>query len=118
MNPHGSVINGREYSGHALERMAPNTPEVQAELHKRVAKRAKDSGEKFENQQKLEVYLKRKVDPRNIPPMVIENAIKNGKKYHKEGGANGTVNYLTEDVEVVINEQSGKVVTVFPKGGK
>lgn len=68
MNPHGSVINGREYSGHALERMAPNTPEVQAELHKRAAK--------------------------------------------------GTVNYRTKDVEVIINEQSGKVVTVIPKRGK
>ena len=32
MTEGGGVINGREYSQHAMERMAPDTPTVRAEL--------------------------------------------------------------------------------------
>lgn len=40
----GGTINGREYSQHAMERMAPDTPQVRAELSRRA-----------ENQQHKEV---------------------------------------------------------------
>lgn len=36
----GGSINGRKYSEHALERMAPDTIEVRAELTKRARERA------------------------------------------------------------------------------
>lgn len=36
----GGVIDGRKYSEHALERMAPDTVQVRAELTKRARERA------------------------------------------------------------------------------
>ena len=38
MTEGGGVINGREYSQHAMERMAPDTPTVRAELSRRAEK--------------------------------------------------------------------------------
>ena len=40
MTEGGGVINGREYSQHAMERMAPDTPTVRAELSRRAEKAA------------------------------------------------------------------------------
>ena len=44
MTEGGGVINGREYSQHAMERMAPDTPTVRAELSKRAEKAAQQKG--------------------------------------------------------------------------
>ena len=70
----GGTINGREYSQHAMERMAPDTPQVRAELSRRAEKSATQRGLKVGTQEYYE-YCKKYVDPRNIPPSVIEDAI-------------------------------------------
>ena len=38
------TINGRRYSQHALKRMAPDTPQVRAELYTRATKLAQERG--------------------------------------------------------------------------
>ena len=43
----GGIINGIEYSQHALERMAPNSPSVIAELSRRAEKIAEQKGYKL-----------------------------------------------------------------------
>ena len=40
----GITYNGRRYTEHALERMAPETPEIVEELQRRVEQRAKAEG--------------------------------------------------------------------------
>ena len=47
MTEGGGAINGREYSQHAMERMAPDTPQVRAELSKRAEKAAEQLGYKL-----------------------------------------------------------------------
>ncbi|MBT2574904.1 hypothetical protein J7E26_13225 [Bacillus sp. ISL-51] len=44
LGKNGGVVNNRRYSQHALERMAPNRPEVRAELFSRATKKAKEIG--------------------------------------------------------------------------
>ncbi|KZD59727.1 hypothetical protein P9X13_10545 [Bacillus cereus] len=43
----GGVIDGRKYTEHALERMAPDTIQVRAELTKRARERAERKGYTF-----------------------------------------------------------------------
>lgn len=47
----GGKINGREYSQHAMERMAPDTPQVRAELSRRAEKAATQRGLKVGTQE-------------------------------------------------------------------
>ncbi|NPC94028.1 transposase [Bacillus sp. WMMC1349] len=107
----GTKIAGRKYSRHALERMAPKTPEVKANLTSRAIKIAIEKGYKPKSKEYLN-FIKEYVDPRNVPPSVIENAIKNGKKL--SGKYKGTFTRETKDVKVVLNE-NGDVITVMPK---
>jgi len=107
----GGEINGRNYSKHALERMAPDTSEVRATLTSRAIEKAKELGYKPQTRE-FSDYIKKYVDPRNIPPSVIEDAIKNSKKI--PGNRSGTFVHETQDVKVVINE-AGDVITVIPK---
>ncbi|WLP59395.1 T7SS effector LXG polymorphic toxin [Bacillus pumilus] len=107
----GGIINQRKYSQHALERMAPNIPEVRATLTKRALKKADELG--YQPQTKdFNDFIKKYVDPRDIPPSVIEDAIKNTNKI--PGHRKGTFVHDTLDVRVVINE-FGDVITVIPK---
>ena len=85
----GGTINGREYSQHAMERMAPDTPQVRAELSRRAEKAATQRGLKVETQEYYE-YCKKYVDPRNIPPSVIEEAISSTK------GISGKIHLFTK----------------------
>lgn len=107
----GGTINGREYSQHALERMAPDTPSVRAKLSRRAEKLAESKGLKVGTPEHYQ-FCQKYVDPRNIPPSVIEDAISNTTAV--PGHTAGTFVHQTADVTVIVNE-TGKVVTVIPK---
>lgn len=111
LNENGANINGRIYSRHALERIAPNTPEVRAQLHTRAQSIAKRKG-LIPGTLKYSDFIKKYTQPRNIPPMVIENAISKGVK--TPGNQINTWKYETNDV-VVITNGLGDVMTVIPK---
>lgn len=107
----GSKINNREYSQHAIERMAPDTPAVRAELSRRAEKLAESKGLKVGTDEYYQ-FCKKYVDPRNIPPSVIEDAISSTKGI--PGNTPGTFVHETADVKVIVNS-NGKVITVIPK---
>ncbi|MGX5749772.1 ribonuclease YeeF family protein [Bacillus subtilis] len=111
MSKGGGQINGRKYSQHALERMAPDIPEVKATLTSRAIKKAEELGYKPQTKE-FSDFIKKYVDPRNISPSVIEDAIMNTKKI--PGNRSGTFVHETQDVKVIINE-AGDVITVIPK---
>ncbi|MCC9021928.1 ribonuclease YeeF family protein [Bacillus nakamurai] len=111
LGKNGGVVNNRRYSQHALERMAPNRPEVRAELFSRATKKAKEIGLRPQTIE-YKNFINKYIDPRNIPPSVIEDAIKNNKAI--PGNKPGTFVHSTKDVQVVLNA-SGDVITVIPK---
>jgi hypothetical protein len=97
----GAHIGGRWYTEHALERMAPRTPQVMAELESRALARARAAGLKPGTPGFGKWWAKYGPDPRNVPPNVIEAEI-------AAPGSTG--------VRVITNAQ-GDVVTVIPGGG-
>ena len=107
----GEIINGRKYSQHALERMAPDTPEVRAEQYARATEIAKGHGLQ-PGTYEYSSFVDKYVDPRGIPPSVVEDAIINGTK--SPGNKPGTFVYETIDIRVVSNE-NGDIITVIPK---
>ena len=111
MTEGGGVINGREYSQHAMERMAPDTSTVRAELSRRAEKAAKQKGLEVGTKEYYE-YCSKYVEPRNIPPSVIEDAIFSSKAI--PGNRPNTFIYETLEIKVVVNS-NGKVITVIPK---
>ena len=111
MSENGMNINGRRYTKHALERMAPDTPEVRAELNSRAMKKAKELGYAPGSKRYMD-FVKGYVKPRNIPPSVVEDTIKHGKR--NPGNQPGTWEYVGEDVRVIVNDQ-GNVITVIEK---
>ena len=111
MSAGGGNINGRRYSQHAMERMAPNTPEVKAELYQRATKIAKEKG-LVPQTKEYSTFIDKYVDPRNIPPSVIEDAIKNTKPI--PGNRPDTFVHATDSVKVITNG-NGDVITVIPK---
>ena len=107
----GGIINGREYSQHALERMAPDTPMVRAELSRRAEHIASEKGLHVGTLEHYE-FCRKYTDPRNIPPSIIEDAILNSPPI--PGHSAGTFVHQTADVTVNVNE-TGKVITVMPR---
>ncbi|EEG76140.1 hypothetical protein DealDRAFT_2982 [Dethiobacter alkaliphilus AHT 1] len=107
----GDVINGRKYSGHALERMAPNTLEVRAELHTRAVQRAKAVGLKPGSKEYSD-FINKHIDPRGVPPIVVEDAIRNTTMV--PGKDAGTFVHQNSNVNVIVNS-AGDVITVIPK---
>ncbi|PEO00016.1 S-layer protein [Bacillus cereus] len=105
----GGVIDGRKYSEHALERMAPDTVQVRAELTKRARERAERKGYTFGSDKYMEEL--KKVDPRGMTPNVVEDIIKTGTR--KPGDNPGTWKYVRDEGYVVINDK-GDVITVVP----
>ncbi|MBN2794716.1 MAG: hypothetical protein JXR88_04870 [Clostridia bacterium] len=91
--------------------MAPDTPEVRAILEKRAIEVAEAKGYTH-GSEKWYDFIKGYVDPRGIPPMVVEDAIKNGTRI--PGNTSDIIECFTDDVSVFIN-LSGDVVTVIPK---
>lgn len=96
----GANIGGRVYTEHALERMAPRTPQVMAELEARAVARAQAAGLKPGTRGFGEWWGKYGPDPRNIPPSVVEAEIANP-------GSTGIR---------VITGSDGRVITVIPGG--
>ena len=94
-----------------MERSAPDTPTVRAELSRRAEKAAQQKGLEVGTKEYYE-YCTKYVDPRNIPPSVIEDAISSSKAI--PGNRPDTFIHETLDVKVVINS-NGKVITVIPK---
>ncbi|HFK1748793.1 TPA: hypothetical protein ACGX4N_005745 [Bacillus cereus] len=105
----GGVIDGRKYSEHALERMAPDTVQVRAELTKRARERAERKGYTFGSDKYMEEL--KKVNPRGMTPNVVEDIIKTGTR--KPGDNPGTWKYVRDEGYVVINDK-GDVITVVP----
>lgn len=99
----GMNINGRWYTEHALERMAPDTPTVRAELRLRIIKRVQKLGldENSDAYKKvLDRALEKGMDPRGIPPSVVEAEI----------SSPGSTN-----IKVITARRKGIVVTVIPR---
>ena len=107
----GAIINGRYYTVHAMERMASDTPEVRAILEARAREQALAEGLQPGTREYSD-FIKNYSQPRNIPPMVIEDAITNGVKSVENSP--GTWKYETRDIIVVVNV-NGDVITVIPK---
>lgn len=109
---HGCTYHGVCYTGHALERMAPNTPEMIELLTKRTLKKAEAEG--FEiSESRLKIWQEQVSDlqewwkenfpqPRAIWPSTVEAEIANPG---------------STDINV-ITSQEGKVITVYPTSFK
>jgi hypothetical protein len=97
----GAFINDRWYTEHALERMAPRTPAVMAELEARALKRTAAEGLQPGTEEFGRWMSRNGPDPRGIPPFVIEIEIANPS---------------STNIRVILN-QKGEVITVIP-GGK
>lgn len=80
--------------------MAPDTPQVRAELEARAIRKGFSKSSK-----EFEKY----VQPRNIPPCVVENVIQCGTC--DVNGIRGTLTYILDGVKVVTNI-AGDVITV------
>jgi hypothetical protein len=95
-------INGRWYTEHALERMAPDTPQVRAEVRARVVARLERMGIKSGHPAYDRVLTRalKKIDPRGVPPSVVEAEIL------RPGSTN---------VRVITAKGKSIVVTVVPK---
>jgi hypothetical protein len=75
----GKWINGRWYTEHALERMAPDTPQIRAELVQRLAARLQRIGI-GPNHPAYGPAMARgvsRIDPRGVSPSVVEAEIAN-----------------------------------------
>ena len=98
----GMDINGNWYTEHALERMAPDTPQVRAELRTRAISRLERLGIKQGSPafDKCVARAMQKIDPRGIPPSVVEAEI----------ASPGSTN-----VKVIYIKHLQRVVTVMPK---
>lgn len=64
MTEGGGIINGREYSQYAMERMAPDTPLVRAELSRRAEALAESKGLQVGTPEYCQ-FCQKYVDPRN-----------------------------------------------------
>jgi hypothetical protein len=111
MHKGGGEIGGRRYSEHSLERMAPDTIEVRAELSTWATQKAVEKG-LSPGTKEFDTFVKKYVDPRGVPPMVVEDAIRNNPA--KAGKYTDTFVHENDYVKVVTNGK-GDVVTVIPK---
>ncbi|MGW1726447.1 S8 family serine peptidase [Streptomyces sp. NPDC002306] len=73
----GTWIDGRWYSEHALERMAPDMAQVRAELGARTAARLRPLGIGPDHPAYAPVMARalKRIDPRGVPPSVVEAEI-------------------------------------------
>ena len=100
----GMTINGRWYTEHALERMAPDTAEIRAALRTRAMGRLEKIGI-TPGSPAYDACLGKalsKIEPRGVPPSVVEAEIM------QKGSTN---------VRVITAKQGRVVVTVIPKKG-
>lgn len=73
----GANIGGRWYTEHALERMAPRTPEVMALLERRALDRASREGLQPGTRALQTWWNKHRPSPRGVPPRAVEAEIAN-----------------------------------------
>jgi len=106
-----TTIDGRQYSRHALERMAPDTPEIRAELRTKYNKIAEEKGV-VPGSKEYNNFINKNIDPRGITPSVVEDAIRNTKP--TPGNTEGTFVHENANVRVIVNS-NGDVVTVIPR---
>lgn len=99
----GCMINGRYYTRHALERMAPKNFRTMAALEKRALEKGYAPGSK---------EFKEYVCPRDIPASVIEDVISNGTM--QLDSSRNTVEYLTDSIKVITNSE-GHVISVHQR---
>jgi len=73
----GMRIGDRWYTEHALERMAPDTPQIRAELAARARARLERVGIRQGHPAYSPALQKamRRIDPRGVPPSVVESEI-------------------------------------------
>jgi hypothetical protein len=94
------MINGRWYTEHALERMAPRTPDVMAELEVRFNARVAAEGDNLKNPEKYEKFYRDNYpDPRGVPPSVVEAEITSPGS---TGRANDILNEFGDVVTVMV----------------
>ncbi|PFE08581.1 hypothetical protein [Bacillus cereus] len=105
----GGDINGRIYTEHALERMAPDTLEIRAELNSRAREMAAKKGYKPGSKEYNELFSK--IDPRGMTPNVVEDIIKTGSR--SPGDKPGIWKYSRADGYVILND-NGDVITAVP----
>lgn len=98
----GCFHNGRWYSGHALERMAPDTEEMRALLQARTEKRAQASGIEVGTDAFKAWLIKNEPQLREILPAEVEAAIAHPHAM---------------DLNVITSEE-GDVITVFRRTQK
>lgn len=99
-NGGGAFINNRWYTEHALERMAPRTPQVMAILERRFNERSQIVRQELNAKEFLKWQRLNTPAPRGIPPMVVEAEILNP----------GSTN-----IRIELNP-NGNVITVIPRG--
>jgi len=73
----GALIGGRWYTEHALERMAPKTLQVMAELEKRALLRAQKAGVRPGTAEFKAWWKSMGPNPRGIPTSIVEAEIRN-----------------------------------------
>jgi hypothetical protein len=88
--------------------MAPDTIEVRAILENRALKRGL---KKFLPDKTINPDFLDATDPRGIPPMLIEETIKETQPI--VGKNPGTREYVANNIKIVLNE-TGSVITVHP----
>jgi subtilisin family serine protease len=73
----GIRINDRWYTEHALERIAPDTPQVRAQIRARMAQRIERLGINSSNPAYNRILARalQRIDPRGVPPSVVEAEI-------------------------------------------
>jgi hypothetical protein len=98
----GMRIGGRWYTEHALERMAPDTPGVRAQLRSRVHARLTrlGIGPSHPAYDRVLARALQKIDPRGVPPSVVEAEIL------RPGSTN---------VRVITAQRKQVVVSVIPR---
>ena len=97
-----AIIGDKLYTKHAIERMMPKTDEIIKELEAEAFSQGLKRGE--------EEFIKY-VQPRNVPPIVVEDAIANGVR--SAGKEPNTIVYCTKSIKVV-TFTNGIVKTLFP----
>ena len=83
-----------------MERMAPDTPSVRAELSRKAETLARLKGLQVGTSEYYQ-FCQKYVNPRNIPPSVIEDAIRNTAAV--QGRTAGTFVHQTADITVIVN---------------
>jgi len=91
--------------------MAPNTPQVRAELYTRAMQRAATAGH-IPGTKGYNDFINSQIDPRGIPPSVVESTIINTTAI--PGSSPGTFMHQTPQLTVIVNG-NGDVVTVIPR---